>query len=293
MPLIRMMIACMTVGDITDKNMKRIYLALTFGFIFSIGKILAQERVVDNSEVQSLLMLSQSIQSGEISLLINSHRKGKSEIETKEYKVIFSKTGKIGKHSQIEFNYNILSIKDSMQYIYNGQTWCIINHKKKICTMDTAVYKKRCVCLPVPPYDFTSPDFDVLCNEMFRFYASGNLRSLFLEKAIVIVDTQKTENTKFLKAERNYFVHNGRKANKPISWISEFEWDINKSTLLRCSKIVTDYAKYSKKTIEKREAFLTSASLNQEKYADVELYNGLNYAKSYKVRYKSIANWRY
>lgn len=268
--------------------MKRIHLALIFGFIFFTGKILAQEqeKAIDNPSVQSLFSLSESIQSGEIGLLINIyyHRKGKSAIETKEYKVIFSKTGEIRKPILMEFNYNILNMKDSIQYVFNGKTWYIINHKKKICTIDTTAYNREDYCLYCffPPYVYFNPS-DVLCNKMFSFYASNNLRGLFT-KAVVLADTQKTENIRFLKIEKTY----GRKTNKPVSWIIEFEWDINKSTLFRCNETVKDDVEYSKKTIVKRETFLTAASLNDEKHLDTELYNGLNYAKSYKVRYRQF-----
>ena len=262
---------------------------LLFGFVFFTGKILAQEqeRVIDNIEVQSLLALSESIQSGEIGLLINYHRKGKPAIETKEYNVFFSKTGKFNKLYQVEFNYNILDIKDSMQYVFNGQTWYIINHKKRTCLIDTATSKEDGI---LPPYVYFKP-LTVLFNGMFSFYAKDFLGNGFYN-AVAITDIQKIENLRLLKIEVNSIAPGSSKINEKVLWIKEFEWDINKSLLFRYCKAVKDDSGYSKKTVVKTETLLTNASLNDEKFTDSSLYNGLNFATSYKIKYIDYKNKR-
>ena len=263
--------------------MKQISLILALVLIFSTGKIIAQEqeRTIDNPEVQSLLALSDSIQSGEIGLLINRYRKDKSIAEIKEYKVIFYKTGKFNPF-EVKFNYNILNVRDSMQYIFDGQTYYIIDHKNKICHIDTVACVDTATGIKSTCPYFLYPT-RVFFNKMFCFYAQEKLRGLFIGAAII--DMQKIENTRFLKIERNSIAPGGSKKNKKTLWVHELEWDINKSTLFRYCEYVKDDTKYSKKTIVKRETFLTEASLNDEKYADAALYNGLNYAKSYKVIY--------
>ena len=255
---------------------------LVLGFIIFTEKIIAQEqeRVVDDMEIQSLLALSESIQSGEIGLIVNQQRKGKSAIETEEYKIIFSKIDKDNKYFEVNFNYNILSLKDSMQYIYNGEMRYIIDHKKKICNIDTVWHNLDC------SYSYIFPPV-VLANEMFCFYARKNLLEGTFLCAVTITEIQKTENTTFVKIETNRISpdHRINKKGKKVLWTEEYEWNTNKLALLRHSETVKDDTDYSRKTIVKTETLLTDASLNDEKYADSELYNGLNYAKSYKIVY--------
>jgi len=199
----------------TQNSMKQIYLILALVLIFSTGKIIAQEQEMslDNSEVQSLLALSENIQSGEIGLSINNHRKGKFGVETKEYKVIFYKTGKFNRFD-VKFNYNIFDVTDSMQYIFYEQTYYIIDHKKKICHVDTVACIDTATVRKMPCLPFIFPPYRVLFNEMFCFYAKENLRGLFVNAAII--DMQKTENTRFLKIEKNRIAPGGSKKNKKV-----------------------------------------------------------------------------
>ena len=240
--------------------MKRIYLLLIFGFIFSTGKIIAQEqeKAVDNPSVQSFLALSETIQSGEIHFVVNEQWKGKSTLKTEEYKIIFNKTGAINKYHEVEFNYNILSVKDSIQYVYNGMTWCIIDHKKKT-------------------------------NEMFSFYARQNLRGSFLNVE-AITNIQRTDNSIFLETESNYYFSFNSKKDKKVlyAYTKEYEWDADKSILFRYNRTLKDGITYPRRTVLKQETLLTDAFLNEGKYTDSQLYNGLNYAQSYKVKYLKI-----
>jgi hypothetical protein len=254
--------------------MKRIYLILVFGLVFSAEKTIAQEqkRVVDNPEVQSLLALSETIQSGEIIVQVNKQRKGKSAVETEKYKMTFYKTGKSIDVPMADFHYNLLNLTDSIQYIYNGNVWYIIDHKKKICEIDTIWRKVSLVPLAYPI---------LFLGEMSSFYANQFLEGTFLW-ATIIENIRKTENTTFLKVETNR-ISPDRKNDNKVLFSEEFEWDANK--LLRHSVSVKDDAGYSRKTVVKTETLLTNASLNDKKHANVELYNGLNYAKLYKIKY--------
>lgn len=261
--------------------MKEICLILVLGFIISTGKIVAQEQevTIDNAEVQSLLALSETIQSGEIHFIVNEQWKGKSRLKTEEYKVIFFKTGEINKYHEVEFNYNIMSIKDSIQYIYNGETWCIIDHKKKKCEIDTNWCEIACSFPLIFPV--------ALVNEMFSFYVKQNLRGSFLN-AIAITDIQKTGNSTFLETMANYYFSPNLKNGKKVlyTYTNEYEWDVNKSILFRCNKILKDDKTYPRRTIIKQETLLVDASLNDKKYSDSQIYNGMNYVQSYKVKYR-------
>jgi len=257
--------------------MKTIY--LIFGLlVVSFGKIVAQEqeRVVDNPEIQKLLALSETIQSGKISFVVNEKRKGKkgkSVTDLKEYKVTFFKTGKMINFYYVDFQYNLLNVTDSMQYVYNGKTWYIIDHKKKICEIDTIYCKVTCL------YPFIYPI--VLLNEMLSFYIRNDW--ILFPRNEFIEEMRKTGDTTFVKLETSCLSPDGKKGKK-VLFTKEYEWNINKSTLLRYCKAVKDDSGYSPKTVIKTETLLTDASLNNEKYADAELYNGLNYAKSYKIK---------
>jgi len=259
--------------------MKQI-LIIAIAFVVFTGNIAAQEqeRVVDNSEIQMFLELSENIQSGEISFVVNEVQKGKSTVKTKEYKAIFFKTGEINYsyYPYLIFHYNLLDVTDSIQYIYNGKIWYIIDHKKKICDIDTNYCKIAC------EYPFIYPI--VLVNELLCFYIRDDLRGSFL-RATTIEEVQKTDNTTFVKIETSRLSPNDGRKNKEVLFTEAYEWNISKSILLRYSKAVKDDKGYSPKTVIKTETLLTDASLNDEKYADAALYNGLNYAESYKIKH--------
>lgn len=261
--------------------MKRTYLIVALVFIISTEKTVAQERkrVVDNSEIQNLLALSKTVQSGEISFVVNQKRKGKQAVEKEEYKVIFSKTGKINQYFEVEYNYNLLSVTDSMQYIYDGKTWYVINHKKKICDIDTNYCKVTC------NYPYIYPI--VLLNKLLTFYSRELLGGIFLH-AVTIEEVQKRENITFLKLETSYQPKKGKKE----LFTEEYEWDASKSTLFRYAETLKDESGYPQRKVVKTETLLTDASLNEEKYSDAELYNGLNYAKSYKITYSDYKKRR-
>ncbi len=71
--------------------MKQIIFLLLLGIYFSMEKTIAQESmgVAANTDVQSLLAMSKTIQSGEIHIAVNEQWKGKSTMETEEYKITF------------------------------------------------------------------------------------------------------------------------------------------------------------------------------------------------------------
>lgn len=221
--------------------------------------------------------------------------KGNPSISTKEYQVLFYRTGEIiniwkseekaQEHKEIllksdsnlehlaNSHYNILNITDSMQYVYNGETWCIIDHKNKKCEIDTAWCKVAC-SLP-----FLYPDLFIY-SEMFTFYIQGWLKFVFDRG---IENIEKRGDTTFLERESNWPIK-GR--NKYALYAEVYVWNVEKSVFLLHKKVLKDEKDASRKTIIMEEMKLLDAYLNDEKYANPELYDGLNYAKSYKITYK-------
>ena len=280
--------------------MRQLGLMFAFAFILFTGKIAAQEqkRVVDscseiqlmkictqaqkeavkNPEIQMLLTSRESIRSGELRFVINQEMKGKSAIETKEYKMSFCKTGKIVLFHINDIQYNLLNVTDFMQYVYDGKTWYIINHKKKTCEIDTNYCKISCIFPLMYPI--------VLHNEMLCFYVRDIWMSFLFSSNLKIEEMQKRENTTFVRIETSRLSPERRNDNK-VLFTEEYEWDVNKSILLRYNEAVKDDAGYSRETVVKTETLLIDASLNDEKYVNADLYNGLNYAKSYKIKYSN------
>ena len=258
-------------------NMKRKYLIIVaLVFILFVDKTIAQKQeiVFYDPEIQKLLGLSESVQSGEISFVVNEEKKGELAVETNEYQVRFFKTGIFLRLMLIyDIHYNLLNIKDSMQYVYNGKAWYIIDHKNKICTIDTNYYYTNASQTPLALARLQC----ILDNNLFNFYRGGDLMGPLLS-AVTIEEMQKNGNMTFLKIETKDY--------KEVLFTEEYEWDTSKSLLLRHSKTVKDDNACSEKDIVKTETRLINASINDEKYRDADLYNGLNFAKSYKIEYR-------
>lgn len=250
-------------------------------FILFCQQTTAQERekLSNHPEIQSLIALSKTIESGEIHLQVNKYKKGKADIETKEYKMTFYKTENLKDMPLIANTYyNLLNVTDSIQYVYNGEMLCEINHKKKSCNVDTSSK------IMTDPVSLFYPSLFI--GEMASFYVNQFLNFSW---ATSVEDVQKTGDVTLVKLE-TYCNPKKSKDPCPEKWereicTEEYEWNTSESTLLRYSKTAKDDENYSSKTAVKTETVLTTASLNKEEYADALLYNGLNYAKSYRISY--------
>lgn len=283
------------------KTLKQICLILLFGsafFLFS-QKAIAQEKekISKHPEVQSLIALGNTIQSGEVHLIANEQIKGSPSISTKNYQVLFYRTGEIiniwkseeksqehknfilemdsNLNSLANSHYNILNLTDSMQYVYNGKIWWIIDHKNKTCQVDTSWCKVAC------SFPFLYPQF-LAFSEMFPFYIQGWLKLSFEEARIENIE--KKGDTTILKIVREGVSPKGVKS-KSVLYAEQYVWDKEKSVLLHHIKVLKDEKGIAKNTLIVEEMKLLDANLNDEKYANPELYNGLNYAKSYKTTY--------
>jgi len=263
--------------------MRRIHLILALTFIISAGKIAAQENgttsAKNHPQIQTLFALSDTILSGEIHFVINHHKKEESAIETTEYKMTFSKRKKTGCYlCDFNFWYNLLNVTDSLQYVYNGKKWFIIDHKKKLCIVDSDYQK----IADWQPFSYPSALF---FNEMIRFYTGRYLDLSFL--STTVKDVQKTGDRTLVRLENEFPVDALMYCyccNKKQLYIEEYEWDAGKFLLLRHSQEAKDCPQ---KAVIKVETLLMDASLNDEKYRDAELYDGLNYAQSYKIKIQS------
>ena len=257
--------------------MQRKYIIIAaLAFILFMNQVIAQkqEKVFYNSEIQKLLELSENVQSGEISFVVNEERKGELPIETNEYQMSFFKTGKFLRLMLIyDIRYNLLNITDSMQYVYNGKAWYVIDHKNKTCTIDTSYYSTSASQVPLALTQLRC----IVNNELFNFYNGGHFMGSLLSAA-AIEEIQKNGDITFLKIETKDY--------KEVLFTEEYEWDTSKSLLLRHSKTVKDDNACSEKNIVKTETRLINASLNDEKHKDAALYNGLHFAKSYKIEYR-------
>ena len=281
------------------KTLKQICLILFFVSTIFSQKAIAQEKekIYEHPEVQSLIALGRAIQSGKVHLIVNEQIKGNPSITTKEYQVLFYRTGEIiniwkseekaeerknfilkmdsNLNSLANSHYNILNLTDSMQYVYNGKIWCIIDHKNKTCEIDTAWCKVAC------SYPFLYPYF-LASSEMFPFYIQGWLKLSFEKGSIENIE--KKGDTTILKIERDG-ISPKRGRNNRVLYAEQYVWNVEKSVLLLHKKVLKDEKDGSKKTVIMEEIKLLDAYLNDAKYANPELYDGLNYAKSYKITY--------
>jgi len=295
--------------------MKRIFLIIALVFVLSTGKIVAQEqeRVIDSSEIEMFLALSKTIRSGEITFVVNDERKDKSVARSNEYKITFFKTGELIDIDKVVFRYNLLDVADSMQYIYDGEIFYVINHKKKTYSIDIMLYdysagkdytidpeRKTCGSIGYKRYIFPFIYPPELVNELFWFYIREDWRGAFY-RIENIKEMQKRGSSTVVTMETSRvspdwypnwgddFLPDWENANY-VLFTEEYEWDISKSLLLRYSSTVKDDSGYSQKTIVKTETLLIDASLNNEKHLDTALYNGLNHAKSYKIKCSDYKN---
>ncbi len=174
-----------------------------------------------------------------------------------------------------EIHYNLLNTTDSMQYIYNGEAWYTIDHKNKTCIIDTSYYYTTSSPAPLPLANL----WCILQDDLFSFYSGGHLL-ISLARATVSKEIQRNGSITLVEMETSDSLN-----DKEVLFTEEYEWDTSKSLLLRHSKTVKDDSACSEKDIVKTETRLINVSLNDEKYRDSALYNGLNFAKSYKIEY--------
>lgn len=248
-------------------------------FIIFANKIGAQPqtRTLNNPEIQILFDINKSIQSGEVSVVVEKERKGELAIETKEYQISFFKTGNFLRLMSIdEIFYNLLNTTDSMQYVYNGKAWYVIDHKNKTCIIDT---NSSCTSTSPAPLPLAQL-WCILDNDLFHFYGGGH-SLISLARATAIEDVHKNGNITLVKMEIS-----DSKKGKEVLFAEEYEWDTSKSLLLRHSKTVKNNSACLEKDIVKTETRLINASLNDKKYMDTALYDGFNFAKLYKIEYR-------
>ena len=281
------------------KNYTYITVLLFAIFILFCQQTIAQEKekLSNHPENESLINLGNNMQSGKIHLTINEQAKGKSTLKTQEYQVCFYRTGEIiniwkseekaQKHKKIllkkdgnlsslaNSHYNILNVTDSMQYVYNGKTWYVIDHKNKTCEIDTVWCEVAC------SYPFLHPDF-MIFSSMIPFYIQGWLKLSIEEGSIENIE--KKGDTTILKIEREG-ISSKRGRNNRALYAEKYVWNEEKSVLLLHEKVLKNKKDGSERILIMEEMKLLDAYLNDEKYANPELYNGLNYAKSYRISY--------
>lgn len=186
----------------------------------------------------------------------------------KEFVVFFHKTGSNEFH-EIEFQYNILSLCDSMQYIYNHRTWFVINHKRKTYELESDSSWCRISCL----FPYLWPE--VMSNLMIGYYVRSN--SFFSsEKNIGI------EGDRLVVTDRDCQTETlGGKVKANTCFDRYYEWNKNTYLLGKCKQRIWEVKRRGAiKVLSDHESILLDANLNQKEYADSHLYDGANYVSS-------------
>ena len=214
---------------------------------------------------------NEKIQNGEILFRIKEqHKKNATE---KEYLVFFQKIEPTGKTPKVipEFQYNILSLQDSMRYVFNQKHWYVIDHKKGTYEEENDSSWCKIAC----SFPYLWPD--VLLNQMLRWYVrsygpdcTSDEAKTLKEGDFVSLHVNTTSDSK----------------NKLIRYRQKYTWNRKTNLLISCRQQSFRTDKHGKEQmVADIENTLVTATLNRQEFEDSLLYDGANFIREdYKKR---------
>ena len=213
--------------------------------------------------IEHYTSLNKNILSGEIHIKVNDMmRKNHSA----QYQILFCKVTSI-KHLEPIVQYNILSIKDSIQYIFNQHTWFVINHKKKTYSVENKESWCKISCL----FPYLWPE--ILLDNMSSYYLQ---EKLFVTKH-EILSADETPAVFSLIRQICFPAHQN------ITRITQtYIWDKETSLLSKSRMQIMEYKRKDiSKVISDKETTLLKASFNKEEYSNFNLYDGAHYIQTW------------
>lgn len=253
--------------------MKRVFFICCNLFIVSV--LFAQNTKTENIEINNIeyfTSLNKNIQCGKIHIQVNDLNNKKSL--SNEYQIFFCKKN-ADKFGQREFLYNILSLKDSMQYVYNQNTWYVVNHRKKTYELETDSSWCKISCL----FPYLWPE--ILIDLMNSYYLQE--KTDINEQELVSIEENDTSFS--LKQEISNYSENHIYMTTKI-----YVWDKNTLLLSKSKRQISKFKDKGKyQVISNKETSLIGASLNKDEYLDSRLYDGKNYINiNYKESKKKL-----
>ena len=232
--------------------------------------------------------LNDSIKTGKIDFSLENQRKKSKKIDKYMFTLIFSK-------DENGMNFNFIDSLKQRQYVCNGDTVYIIDHKKSKYG-NTNAYNK-------PTRKFYAITMNHTLNNAFLDYYLGSSMQKHLPKQIENKQVSTNNDTINLTGKMTIRWNHIKKAKDSLAAITDANVEIifEPETMILKSyrKILTDKKSFKKGTILQCEYTLLSVRINDEKYALSQYYEGLYYARGYKPfpndnyknRNKDFYNW--
>lgn len=219
----------------------------------------------------SLPSLNDSIKTGKIDFCLENQRKKSKTIDKYMFTLIFSK-------DENGINFNFIDSLKQIQYVCNGDTLYIIDHKKSKYG-NTKAYNK-------PMRSFFALTMNTPLNNAFLDYYLGSSMRKHLPKPIenkqVSVNNDTINLTGKMKIRWNH-VKNTKDSLAAITDVNvEIIFESETMILKSYRKILTDKKSFKKGTILQSEYRLLSAKMNDEKFSQPQYYEVLYYARGYK-----------
>ena len=214
---------------------------------------------------------NEKIQNGEILFRVKElHKKNAPE---KEYLVYFQKVESTGETPKVipEFQYNILSIHDSMRYVFNQKHWYVINHKKGTYEEENDSSWCKIAC----SFPYLWPD--VLLNGMLGWYVRNYSPDYTSDEEKTLKDGD------FVSLYANT---SSDSKNKLVRYRQKYTWNWKTNLLVTCRQQSFRTDKHGKeKMITDTENTLVKATLNRQDYGTSQLYDGASFISgNYKKR---------
>ncbi len=244
--------------------MKRIGIIL-YCNILIISNIIGQNTALQKERTNNFdhyITLNQAVHSGIMKIQVIDSTK--TNVTKQDYQIIFSKA-KTDRPYESEFQYNILSLTDSVQYIYNHRTWYVINHKKKTYTVENESSWSKSSC--IIPYFWP----DILLNLMCSYYLHQQ-NPLTDNQEILLAQKEGTAFT--LKTRSGYPIK-----KNTVFFTKTYVWNTTGNGLLsKCRQQIMESGKNGKtKVVSNYESHLTDVSFNTGQYSDTSWFEGNRY----------------
>jgi len=250
--------------------MKTSFCLLIF-FICSSFRVYAQNNSDTNKSINSVLMPNDSIKTGKITFSLENHRKGAKTADKYVFTLLFTQDD-----NRIKFN--ITDSSNLKQYIYNGYTLYTIDHKKKKYGVEIASQKQK--------RRINTSSIIILKNLFVDYYITNDVRK-HLPKQITYKQLSTNNDTIELSGMMKVSGFHVKNTKDSLALTTEADVKIvfepENGILQSYQKDLRDKKTLKKGTILMSEYTLLSFTINETRYTLPQYYEGLFYAKGYKL----------
>lgn len=278
--------------------MKTNTLALLFLFSMLILPCQAQTIIKTSMNGQTIdILQKENVKNGKITFDDFRRYKGSDDFKKREYLLFFSKEPvKKGDYRRNNFKYNILSLTDSMQYIFIPNCMATIDHKKKTITLDTgervypyvnltdlmAYYLENIVSDMYEPSIGKKNDFEekIVVTDSAIFQYVEHRRTIYdLPDSYKDSVNAILENGKLTKTEKNFW----KESLTLARYNRIYEFSPEDTSLISLHISLKNKAQAGNRTAVERKSLSRHAEFNHPDYDAAELYDYTNYAQGYEV----------